>query len=609
MTPSLGLWQYDRQTPRFATPPINRTLLRLDRPILTPTPTAPDRRMRKGDFATLPEAMDFAAEQSTGLNLHSLRGELTEVLSYRDLADQARHLAGRLLALGLEPGDRVALAAESDGAFLRAFFACQYAGLVPAPLPLPAPFGGKDAYVDHVRRMLLSSRARAAFAPPALAPWFAEAAEGMNLVLTGSIDSLPTVAPAGLPTPDPEGLCYLQFSSGSTRFPLGVAVTQRALIANIGAIGREGLGIGPADRTVSWLPLYHDMGLVGMLLTSLLFQCTIDLLPTGAFVRRPKLWLDLVSTRGCTITYSPTFGYDLAARRAGATVADDLDLSTLRIAGLGGDMIRADPLRAFAAAYEPAGFDARAFVASYGMAEATLALTLTRPGAGLRTDTVDLAALEQRGRAEPASSGRSREFALCGETLVGHRLEVRDENGVVAPERGVGRIFASGPSLMKAYFGQPEATAAAFAPDGWLDTGDIGYVVDGQIVITGRAKDLIIVNGRNVWPQDLEWTAETDIAALRSGDVAVFSTIDESDEEKVVALVQTRTRDVALREALRAEVATLLRVRHGLDVAVTPVPPHSLPQTSSGKLSRSKAKALFLKGAFADAATPVTVGG
>ena len=239
------------------------------------------------------------------------------------------------------------------------------------------------------------------------------------------------------------------------------------------------------------------------------------------------------------------------------------------------------------------------------MAEATLALTLTPPGQGLRTDTIDLGALERRGlAAKPSSVGRSREFALCGEPLAGHRLEVRADTGAILPDREVGRIFASGPSLMKTYFGEREETAKVLSADGWLETGDIGYFVDGQIVITGRAKDLIIVHGRNVWPQDLEWTAEKGVAGLRDGDVAVFSAGVDGGEERVVALVQVRGGGEAARRAVCADVANLLRSRHGLDVAVTPVPPHSLPQTSSGKLSRSRAKALYLDGVFqSDAVT------
>ena len=571
---------------------------------MTPTPTAPDRLLRKGDFATISEALDYAALQPTGVNIHSLRGELTEVLTYAALAEQSRELAGRLLALGLAPGDRVAIAAESDGDFLRAFFACQYAGLAPAPVPLPAPFGGKDAYIAHVGRMIASAEARAAFAPAALAEWFVQASEGQGLLFCGTVAQVPAVRGKPLPSPDPLGLSYLQFSSGSTRFPMGVAVTQTALMANVVAIGGTGLGVTAADRAVTWLPLYHDMGLVGMLLSALAFQVSIDMLPTGAFVRRPGLWLDLISKRRGTISYAPTFGYDLAARRAGATTLADLDLSSWRVAGLGGDMIRMEPLRAFAAAYAPVGFDPGAFTASYGMAEATLALTMSPLGQGLKSDTVSVDELERRGRAcaAPGAEGRAREFVLCGKVLPDHRLEVRADDGAVLGDRCVGRIFARGPSLMKSYFGEPAETAKALSADGWLDTGDLGYTLDGQIVITGRAKDLIIVNGRNVWPQDLEWTAEKEIGGLRAGDVAVFSVNDDSGEERVVALVQCRTTDLAARDALATEVGNLLRVRHGLDVKVTPTPPHGLPQTSSGKLSRSKAKALYMAGAFRPAA-------
>ena len=573
---------------------------------MTATLYAPDPAPRPGDFDTIVEALDFAARCPTGINIHSARGELVETLAYADLRDQAEALARRLVAAGLAPGDRVALAADSDGDFLRAFFACQYAGLAPAPTPLPAPFGGKDAYVAHIRRMLISADVRAAFAPPALAGWFVEAASGLDLLAVGVIADLPAATPGPLPPVDPAGLCYLQFSSGSTRFPIGVAVTQNALMANVSAIGGpDGLGVGPADRTVTWLPLYHDMGLVGMLLTSLAFQVSIDLLPTSAFVRRPGLWLDLISKGRGSISYAPTFGYDLAARRAAAP--ERLDLSSWRIAGLGGDMIRPGPLRAFADAYAPAGFDERAFVASYGMAEATLALTLSPVGQGLRVDTTDTDRLERTGQAaSPGPGGRSREFALCGKVLAGHRLEVRGPGGQTLADRRVGRVFAAGPSLMRTYFGEPEETERVLSPDGWLDTGDLGYLLDGQIVITGRAKDLIIVHGRNVWPQDLEWTAEHEVDSLRSGDVAVFSVV-ATEEERIIALVHCRSRDPAARAALRAATATAIRARHGLDVEVVLAPPHSLPQTSSGKLSRSRARALYLSGAFESATRAVSV--
>ena len=575
---------------------------------MKPTPTVPDRAYRPADFATITEALDYAARGETGVNLYSLRGELAEALPYRELRRAALVLGRRMLASGLKPGDRVGLIAESDGEFIRAFFACQYAGLVPAPLPLPAPFGGRDAYIQHIRRMLESAGASAVFGPAAMADWVAEAASGLDLRLKGAAADLPAEDDGrDLPGADPDGLSYLQFSSGSTRFPLGVAVTHRALMANVHAVTQFGVEVVAADRLVSWLPLYHDMGLIGFLFSPIACQSSLDLLPTGAFVRRPMLWLDLISRHGCNVTYSPTFGFELCARRAETLSLEGLDLSNWRVAGIGGDMIRPQVLRDFAERFAPAGFDPRAFLASYGMAESTLALSVAPSRQGIRAETLDVDRLEREQLAAPPShrARRVREFALCGPPLPKHELEVRNQEGSVLPERRVGRIFARGPSLMQAYFNQPEETERVLSADGWLDTGDLGYVTDGQVVITGRAKDLMIINGRNVWPQDLEWTAEAEAPVLRSGDVAVFSLAGEGGES-VVALVQCRASDPDARQRLRDDIAGCLRSRHGVETEVVLVSPHALPRTSSGKLSRSRAKAMFQAGAFTTDAAPVT---
>jgi fatty-acyl-CoA synthase len=325
---------------------------------------------------------------------------------------------------------------------------------------------------------------------------------------------------------------------------------------------------------------------------------SVDLLPTGAFVRRPLLWLDLIGRNGATISYSPTFGYELCARRAEAAGVENLDLSGWRIAGLGGDMIRTGPLLDFAERFAPAGFSDKAYVASYGMAEATLALTMAPLGQGLSVETLDITRLERESLAVGAThAARARDFARCGPVLPDHKLEVRGDDGRPLPERGVGRVFAYGPSLMKEYFRQPEETARVLSADGWLDTGDIGFLDGGEIVLTGRSKDLIIQNGRNIWPQDLEWTCEAELAAVRSGDVAAFS-VPGPQEEQIVVLVQTRSSDPAVREALKTEVEVVLRQRHSVEAQVRLVGAHALPQTSSGKLSRSKARASYLAGSY-----------
>jgi fatty-acyl-CoA synthase len=563
---------------------------------VTGVSTAADREVRYADFATLNEALDFAAGGETGINIHTLRGDVAEALTYRDLRDQALALSHRFLALGLTAGDRVGLIADTSGDFFRAYFACQYAGLIPAPLPMPAPLGGREAYVAQIVRMMEAADSAVLLGPEAIIAWFSPSPAPLRFA--GVLADLPQAQAGELPSIGPDDPCYLQFSSGSTRAPAGVLVTHRALIANAQAITRHGLRITGADRAVSWLPLYHDMGLVGFLLSPLTCQMSIDLLPTEAFVRRPLLWLDLISRNGGTISYSPTFGYELCARRADAARVEALDLSRWRVAGLGGDMIRTGPLADFATAFAPAGFSPKAFVASYGMAEATLALTMAPLGEGLTIDLLDMDRLEQDGIAvEGGETARRRGFVRCGPALPAHELEVRNEAGGKAAEREVGAIYARGPSLMQGYFRQPEETARVLDSDGWLRTGDLGYLQGGHVVLTGRSKDLMIVNGRNLWPQDLEWTCEAELEPVRSGDVAAFS-VPGDGEERVVVLVQTRTRDPEARLGLEAEVRRVLRQRHSVEVEVCLVGAHALPHTSSGKLSRSKAKAAWLAGRF-----------
>ncbi|MDP3295545.1 MAG: fatty acyl-AMP ligase [Nevskia sp.] len=581
--------------------------------MLLPTPTASGLSdYRPAGFETLPQALDYAAQGATGINFYSGKGVVVEALRYRDLREQSLVLARKLLARGLKPGQRVALIGESDGDFARAFFACEYAGLVPTTLPLPAAFGGRAAYVAHIRRMIEIADASAAFAPAALVEWLAEAVDGLNLTVSGTLAPLKDDPDDGrdLPVVGPEDLCYLQFSSGSTRFPLGVAVTQRALIANAFGIACHGLKVGPTDRFSSWLPLYHDMGLIGFLLTPVTCQISVDMFATRDFARRPLLWLELISRNRSTLSYSPSFGYELAARRAETASVEGLDLSCWRGAGIGGDMVRPESLAKFAQQFVGRGFDASAFVPSYGMAETALALSFAPLGQGVRFDTLDSERLERDSIAVPAiaTTERRRDFVLCGPALPDHDFEVRGESGQVLRPGHIGRIYVRGPSMMQCYYGQPEATAAVLSADGWLDTGDLGYFHDGQIVITGRAKDLIIVNGRNIWPQDLEWTVEREVAALRSGDVAAVS-VDDGGAERIVVLVEFRTADDETRDNLKKEVAGVLRLRHGVETDVVTVPPRMLPRTSSGKLSRSKAKAMYLQGSFvtpAPAPAPVS---
>lgn len=560
-----------------------------------PTPTG-GCACRVGDFSTLSEALDYAAKSDAGFNFYSGRGELLEVLPYRDLKDQSRSLARRMLRAGLTAPDRVALIAETNASFMRAFFACQYAGLIAVPLPPPAAFGGRAGYVQHIRAMLERAEATAVLAPEAFLDMIQQAAEPFDLKVLGTLAQLEGLPEAGsdLPATGPEHLSYLQFSSGSTRAPTGVAVTHRALMANARGIARDALRVDAGDRCTSWLPFYHDMGLVGCVLAPLASQLSTDYVATGEFARRPLIWPTLIAQNGGTVTYSPSFGYDLCARRALSAPVDHLDLSRLRVAGIGGDMIRPAVLDRFADAFRGCGFRPQAFVPSYGMAEITLGITFGPLNQGIEIDRIDLRRLQEEGRAVPAeTSDGVREFVLCGRVLPGHDLEIRGADGAVLAEREVGRIMIRGPSMMQGYFGNREETERVLSADGWLDTGDLGYRLGASLIVTGRSKDLILVNGRNVWPQDLEWAVEEQVEGVRHGDVVAFS-VDEAESEHVIVLVQCRETELGAREALRRKVSEVVLGAAGLKCMVVLVPHNWLPRTSSGKLSRVRARDQYL---------------
>ncbi len=555
----------------------------------------------RGEFETIVEGLEYAAQGETGFTFYSPRGQLQHAVSYRDLRDRAVATGRKLLKAGLKRGDRVAVVAETGPDFMYVFFGCQYAGLVPCPMPYSMFIGGRDAYVERIAGMMMSARASAVIASEDLMEQVGMAAKsiGVSIVLShGELDALPAagidLAPFG-----PDDMAYIQYSSGSTSSPKGVLVTQKSITTNSRGILQNGLKTTSDDRAASWLPLYHDMGLVGFCLAPMLGQHSVDYLATTAFARRPVLWLKIISDNRCTITFSPTFGYDLAARRVNGS-AGDYDLSALRIAGIGGDMVRPDVLQAFAEKMQPAKFNARAFIPSYGMAESTLAVTFAEIDELYQTDSIDQRYAKLQRKAVPASpdatgkTDRVRTFVVCGKPLPGHSLEVRDDGGKVLGDREIGHIMIKGASLMAGYFENPEANDAVLLDDGWLATGDMGYLLDGRVVITGRSKDLILHNGRNIWPQDIEWAVER-VEPLRSGDAAAVA-VERGEDDYVVVLVQCRLTDEQEREELRREITAVVHQTAGVECDVVLIAPKSLPFTSSGKLSRAGAKAKFLAG-------------
>lgn len=578
-------------------------------PALAPTPRSDGAlQQRLGGFATIAEALDYAAQGKTGFNFYGGKGALAHVLSYADLRHRAISTARKLLSAGLKRGQRVAVVAESGPDFMVVFFGCQYAGLIPAPVPYSMYIGGKDAYISKVAGMFRAADVAAVVTSEDLKDHITAGAleAEVPLIMThAELNALPE-AMVRLQGFAADEVAYVQYSSGSTSAPKGVLINQKAIMANTTGMVRHGLKARPDDRAFSWLPLYHDMGLVGFCLAPLVAQVTVDYLPTTAFARRPALWLKLMSENRCTIASSPTFGYELAAKRI-AGEAITLDLSSWRAAGIGGDMVRADVLTRFAETLAVAGFNARAFLPSYGMAEATLAISISDVDSPIKIDTVDLTALKTKQRAVPAkkSGGDAlvRSFVVCGPVMPDHHVEVRGDNGAVLAERMVGRIHVKGPSLMAGYFNAPEATAQTIGADGYLDTGDMGYLLAGELVITGRVKDLILHNGRNIWPQDLEWAAESN-APLKSGEAAAFAVEDEDGNDAVVVLIECKIADDVQQELLRSAVYKSVHQVAGIDCKIVLIPPRSLPFTSSGKLSRAGARELYQRGDIAEVGTP-----
>jgi fatty-acyl-CoA synthase len=567
---------------------------------LKKTPTENNIPLRRGDFLTLTEALDYAAGGKTGFNFYCGKGSLTVSLPYSTLRSKAITLARRLMGLGIPRGGRVALVAETDADFVRFFFACQYAGLVPVPLSAAVHLGGRRTIIDNLRKLVVSSGAQAAMASRSFFHFLSDATGGLNIKHVGVpayFDALPELD-LPLEPPRPEDIAYLQYTSGSTRFPRGVVITQKAVMSNLACIISHGLAVQPGDRANSWLPFYHDMGLVGFLLAPMASQLSIDYLSTRDFAMRPRLWPALISKNRATISYSPTFGYALCARRLRATEIEQYDLSSWRIAGTGAEPIRADILREFSHLLEPAGFNPKAFVASYGMAECSLAISFAPLGRGLENDRIDADELMNSGKAVAVHNGSCRgetkELVFCGSVIPGHEIEIRDEQGNRLPERHCGVLYVRGPSVMSGYLGDIESTREVLSPDGWLNTGDLAYIAKDQIVITGRKKDLIIINGRNIWPQDIEFLSEQQ-PEIRSRDAAAFSIPGIGGEETVVLVVQCRHFDEKERHRLVEVLRGRVKEEFGIDCIVELVPPHTLPQTSSGKISRTMAREDYLR--------------
>lgn len=562
-----------------------------------PTPTISNIPLCAGDFSNLAAALDYAAQGRSGLNFYDARGRLRESLSYSELQARARATAQRLIALGLQRGDRVAVLAETTSTFPTVFFACQYAGLVPVGLPAALNLGGHNAFVSQLRGLVQVAEPSVVISGDDFIDFVREASDqpgGPAVYSPEALDDLPRADEELVPTADEE-TAYLQFTSGSTSTPRGVVIRQSAVMANLSGILRHGVGMGAEDRCVSWLPFYHDMGMVGMLLGPVASQRSVDFIGTRDFAVRPVQWLRLISRNAATISFAPPFGYNLCARRLRDADVAGLDLSSWRVAGVGAELIRPEQLESFADALEPAGFDASAFCPSYGLAEASLAVSFATRGSGIQCEWADPDAMAAEGVVrQPAPEARARRLVACGLPLPGHDIAIRGDDGQRLGANQIGHITVRGPSVMSGYDGDGAASRNALDDNGWLQTGDLGCLTSHGLVITGRSKDLIIENGRNIWPEDVEQRVEDELS-LRAGDVSAFSVEDASGDAEVVVVVQCRVRDEAGQESLRQQVGSVVQAHFAVRPVVDLVGPSGLPRTSSGKLSRSSARVEFLQ--------------
>jgi fatty-acyl-CoA synthase len=577
---------------------------------------------------TLVDALEEAARADTGVWF--VDGVAETFRSYAVLLQESRRIAAALLAAGLQRGDLVALMLPDPEQFLTALFGASIAGLVPASLYPPASLSELDPYLAQTSAILSTTAARGVVTPAALATALAQVtARCPNLAHVLTYESLagaatPAFAPPALPPPPrlrrdspnladflaSEGgrrredsaerpslddVAFVQFTSGSVSSPKGVAITHANLAANIDAInGPAGLATTDSDVAVSWLPLNHDMGLVGMALGALYVARPCVLMRPQVFVRRPVEWLRAIARHRGTVSFAPNFAFDLCVRRV--KDLDGLDLSSWRVAGCGAEPIHAPTLLAFAEKFAPAGFRESALLPSYGLAEHVLAATFSPLRRPLHIDRVSRDDLLGRRVAAPTGDGHaSIALVSCGRPFPGHELQIVDDDGRVLPERHVGEIVLRGPSVMRGYY-MHEALTAETLRDGRLWTGDLGYLSEGELFVCGRAKDVIIVNGRKYHPQDLEWIVD-DVGGVRRGRVVAFAVTEPGVPDCVVVVVEAN--GTVAEDALTASIRKQIADAFGVYVdEVVHVAGGTIGRTTSGKVQRAATKARYERGEF-----------
>lgn len=574
---------------------------------LTPKPAAREL------FSSLVEVLELrAAEQPSDAAyiFVSERGSEEGRLTFADLDRQARAVAAQLLDRA-RPGDRALLLFPSGLDFIRTFFACLLAGVIPVPMMIPRRASSRDAanaiLADCSPRLAVTTRGVATTRPDVIERFQTSECECMVLPQSQDPQSHHPSRHVRLPAPTRDDIAFLQYTSGSTSQPKGVMVSHGNLLANSEMI-RIALGTTRASTFVSWVPHYHDLGLILNILQTLYVGAPCVLMAPVSFMQRPLGWLKAIHAYRAEVATGPNFAFDLCVLRFRPEQMQGLDLSSWKVVPNGAEPVRADTLHRFASTFAPYGFDAGALYPAYGLAEATLLVSAGRRGHGVLTREVSRAELQQGRAAPPARSEDAQVLVSCGHALVGERIAIVDpESRRRCGTHGIGEIWVNGPNVTKGYWQNAAATETTFrariegeGDDTWLRTGDLGFLSDtGDLFVTGRIKDVIIVRGMNHYPQDIENTVQNIHPALTRNGGAAFTSIDEDGREKLVVIqeVERRYRHHLANEDLVDSIREAVVDEHEINIdEILFIGPGALPKTTSGKIQRALTRKLWLAG-------------
>lgn len=547
---------------------------------------------------TVVEALaELAVESPTekGFTFIADRGRSESFTSFETLARAVAERAGALLGAGLQRGDHVALVIPERREFVLTFLGALWAGVIPVPLPPPIGLDQLSSYLERSRHIIDASDARMLVTTAQIKSVSGTLLrKSLRRVIAIEDLAREKVTPLDLIHPSPDSTAVIQFTSGSTSRPRGVVLTHQNLTTNCQYLAGAGMGMTPDDVVCSWLPFFHDFGLIGMVLAPIFTGSSAVYLPPLLFLKRPIEWLRAISRHAGTVSFAPNFGYGLCTKRIKDADLRGLDLSSWRYAGCGAEPVRVSTLSAFADRFERVGFNRAALTPGYGLAESTLAVSFDREGKGPRYDSLDPDKLHRHGQAQLSNSADAIKVVCCGSPFEAHQVKVVDESGRALGNRLVGEILLRGPSVAKGYYRNPKATDVTIR-DGWLHTGDLGYLVGNEIYITGRLKEIIIVAGRNYFPTDIEH-AVSQLSEIRTGNVVAFGVAKPDLTEGLIICAETKQ---PARERTQLADGIRSRVMEAVGLVVDDVvvlEAGSLPKTSSGKLQRCDVKAAYLKG-------------